>query len=60
MPHNREIVGSRWIFKVKEHEAGEIVKFKARIVAQNYNQMYEIDYDQLYAPIVSRSTSSRY
>lgn len=40
-PCDRKIIGSRWTFKLKENEAGLVVKFKARLVAQGYNQKYE-------------------
>lgn len=55
-PPNRKIIGSRWVFKVKENEKGDIVKYKARVVAQGYAQKFGVDYDQVYAPVVSYTT----
>ena len=35
-PHERSVVGSRWIYKVKYAADGSIEKFKARFVANGY------------------------
>lgn len=36
LPTGRKVVGSKWVFKVKRNERDDIVKFKARLVAQGY------------------------
>lgn len=55
-PSNRRIIDSRWVFKVKQNEKGDIIKYKARVVAQGYAQKFGVDYDQVYAPVVSHTT----
>ena len=33
----KNIVGSKWVYKVKKNEKGEITKYKAWIVAQDFS-----------------------
>ena len=57
-PENKNIVGSRWVFKVKRNADGSVGKFKARLVAQGYSQAEGIDYHEVFSPVV-RSTFIR-
>jgi Reverse transcriptase (RNA-dependent DNA polymerase) len=58
LPKDRKAIGSRWIFKLKCNEHGEIERYKARLVAQGFTQVYGTDYDEVFAP-VARPTSFR-
>ena len=37
-PKNKSIIGTRWVFRKKLDEVGKVVRNKARLVAQRYNQ----------------------
>ena len=50
-PDNKHIIGTRWVFKNKLDENGIIVRNKARLVAQGYNQQEGIDFDETFAPV---------
>jgi hypothetical protein len=57
-PENKDVVSSKWIFKIKHATNGSIVKYKARFVAHGFSQKEGIDYEETFAP-VERYTSIR-
>ncbi|GJS05874.1 retrovirus-related pol polyprotein from transposon TNT 1-94 [Tanacetum coccineum] len=50
-PYGKTIVGSKWVFRNKRDETSIVIKNKARIVAQGYNQQEGIYYDEIFAPV---------
>ncbi|XP_012850949.1 PREDICTED: uncharacterized protein LOC105970659 [Erythranthe guttata] len=50
-PDNVNIIGTKWVFKNKSDEHGNIVRNKARLVAQGYSQIEGIDFDETFAPV---------
>ena len=57
-PGGKNIVGSRWVLKIKRYENGSIDRFKARVVAQRYSQVRGIDCEEVYL-LVARYTYVR-
>ena len=53
-PKDRKIVGSKWVFKVKTSEDGEVVRYKAWLVTQGFTPVKGADYDETFCPVVSR------
>ncbi|GJS66453.1 retrovirus-related pol polyprotein from transposon TNT 1-94 [Tanacetum coccineum] len=51
-PYGKTIIGSKWVFKNKKDETRIVIKNKARLVAQGYNQQEGMDYDETFAPFV--------
>ena len=51
-PPNRKIVGSKWICKRKLDADGTVERYKARLVAQGCTQMYGLDYEETFSPVV--------
>ncbi|KAH9743819.1 hypothetical protein KPL70_003436 [Citrus sinensis] len=50
-PEHQSIIGTKWVFRNKMDESGVIVRNKARLVAQGYNQEEGIDFDETFAPV---------
>ena len=50
-PTNQNIVGSKWVFKIKHKADGSIERYKARLVAKGFSQQPGTDYDDTYAPV---------
>ena len=55
-PDGKNIVGSRWVFKVKHTADGTVERFKARLVAQGYSQSHGVDYQEIFSPVVRYSS----
>src|SRR6266498_2929493 len=55
-PRNTFPVGSKWVFVRKRNENNEVVRYKARLVAQGFTQRLGIDFDETYSPVMSGIT----
>jgi hypothetical protein len=45
------IIGTKWVFKNKQGEDGEIVRNKAHLVAQGFSQVEDLDFGETFAPV---------
>ncbi|GJT98127.1 retrovirus-related pol polyprotein from transposon TNT 1-94 [Tanacetum coccineum] len=50
-PYGKTIIGSKWVFRNKRDETGIVIKNKAILVAQGYNQQAGIYYYETFAPV---------
>src|SRR4030066_1755335 len=58
-PPKKNIIGTKWVFRNKLNEQGEVVRNKARLVAQGYSQQEGIDYTETFA-LVARLEAIRF
>ena len=47
--HN--VIGTKWVFRNKQDEDGQVGCNKVRLVAQGYTQVESMDYGKTYAPV---------
>ncbi|XP_040370261.1 uncharacterized protein LOC112183342 isoform X2 [Rosa chinensis] len=45
------VIGTKWIFRNKSDEHGNVTRNKARLVAQGYKQVEGLDFDETFAPV---------
>ena len=50
-PSQKNVIGTKWVFKNKLDENRKIVRNKARLVCKGYAQIEGIDFDETFAPI---------
>jgi hypothetical protein len=57
-PKSKDVVSSKWLFKIKHATNGSIEKYKGRFIARGFSQKEGIDYEEAFSP-VARYTSIR-
>eukprot|EP00253_Pinus_taeda_P033804 PITA_33804 len=50
-PKDKNVIGTKWIFKNKLNENGEGIRNKARLVCKGYAQQEGIDFEETFAPV---------
>eukprot|EP00253_Pinus_taeda_P027919 PITA_27919 len=50
-PKYKNVIGTKWIFKNKLNENGEVIRNKARLVCKGYAQQEGIDFEENFAPV---------
>jgi hypothetical protein len=55
-PQGKPIVSCKWVYKLKLNSAGEVARYKARLVARGFSQTYGVDYKETFAPVTRLET----
>ena len=52
-PAECNVISSKWIYKTKLKPDGTTDRLKARLVARGYAQRENLDYNQVFAPVLN-------
>jgi len=50
-PPGKNIIGCKWVFRLKQKVDRSIDKYKARLVVRGFTQIYRVDYYDTYSPV---------
>jgi hypothetical protein len=52
----KNVVDSKWVYKIKRNVDGSIDRHKAQLVAKDFKQRYAIDYEDTFIPVIKAAT----
>jgi len=50
-PKDKNIIGTKWVFRNKQDEHGVVIRNKVRLVAKGFSQVEGLDFGETFAPI---------
>ena len=56
LPRGRKAIKNKWVFKKKLTPAGEVDRYKARLVVKGCSQTEGLDFKETYAPVMKLAT----
>ena len=56
LPKGRKALRNKWVFKLKNEENNPNPRYKARIVVKGYNQKKDIDFEEVFSPVMKMTS----
>jgi hypothetical protein len=55
-PKDPHLIGNKWVFIKKMNKEGEVIKYKAHLVAKGYSQRPGTEYNETFSLVVHLET----
>lgn len=56
LPPNRNAIGCKWVFRVKENANGTLNRFKAPLVAKGFHKLQGFDFNETFSLVIKPVT----
>jgi hypothetical protein len=50
-PKNKNVIGTKWVFKNKVDENGQVIRNKSRLICKGYAQVEVVYFKEIFAPV---------